>query len=134
MYYSNNNYNNEKVLKVVEKTLEMIKYLNTYKFRTTSINKAMSGKDRQEMIRVINIKWVQYMDFANSLSCFTNYYVRSVDKNFYDDKPIDYLINQLKDIKIFVALKILEKHVERELIKKVLKEFGIATDEQLKNI
>ena len=63
---------------------------------------------------------------------FTNYYVYKVDDNFYDDKPIEYLVKQLNDIKFFVALKILKEKAEKELIIKVLKQFGILPEEEIK--
>ena len=134
MYYADDNNNNEKILKVVERTLELLKHLGEYEFRTSSINKAITSNEHQLMVQTINKKWRELKDFANKLTPITKYHVYDVDKDFYDDKSIDYLVNQLKDIKIFVALKLLMDKASKELIKKVLKEFGIATDEQLKKM
>lgn len=133
MYYSDNNQSdNEKIYKALEKTLDMIKNINKYEYKVKSINEAISSNDHQTMVQEINKKWSIYKNFANSLSMFTNYYVYKVDDNFYDDKPIEYLVKQLNDIKFFVALKILKEKAEKELIIKVLKQFGILPEEEIK--
>ncbi len=135
MYYSDNSQNNnEKVLKAVEKALDAVKNIKTFEFRTKLINEAIKSNNHQFMVQIINKKWNEYKSFANSLSSITNYYVRVVDDNFYDDKSIEFLVNQLKDIKIFVSLKILIDKANKDLFVKVMKEFGVLTDEQLKNI
>ena len=135
MYYSDNSQNNnEKILKAAEKALDAIKNIKMFEFKTKSINEAMSSNDHQIMVKVINKKWAEYKSFANSISPITNYFVRDVDNDFYDDKPIEYLKNQLKDIKIFIALKILIEKANKELLIKVYKEFGVMTNEQLKNM
>lgn len=133
MYYSDNNQSdNEKIYKALEKTLDMIKNINEYEHKVKSINEAISSNDHQTMVQEINKKWSIYKDFANSLSMFTNYYVYKVDDNFYDDKPIEYLVKQLNDIKFFVALKILKEKAEKELVIKVLKQFEILPEEEIK--
>ena len=133
MYYSDNNQSdNEKIYKALEKTLDMIKNINKYEYKVKSINEAISSNDHQTMVQEINKKWSIYKNFANSLSMFTNYYVYKVDDNFYDDKPIEYLVKQLNDIKIVIALKIIFDKAEKELIVKVLKQFGILPEEEIK--
>ncbi len=133
MYYSDNHQSdNEKIFKALEKVLEMKRIINEYEHKVKSINEAMRSNNHQKMIKEINNKWKIYKDFTNSLSPFTNYYVYSVEDYFYDDKPIEYLVNQLNDIKIVIALKIIFDKAEKELIIKVLKQFGILPEEEIK--
>lgn len=108
MYYSDNHQcNNEKIFKALEKVLETKRIINEYEHKIKSINEAMRRNNHQKMVKEINNKWKIYKDFTNGLSSFTNYYVYSVDDHFYDDKPTEYLVNQLNDIKIVIALKLL---------------------------
>lgn len=133
MYYSDNHQSdNKKIFKALEKVLEVKRIINEYEHKVKSINEAMRSNNNQKMIKEINNKWKIYKDFTNSLSSFTNYYVYSVDDQFYDDKPIEYLVNQLNDIKIVIALKIIIDKAEKELIIKVLKQFGILPEEEIK--
>ena len=133
MYYSDNHQSdNEKIFKALEKVLEMKRIINEYEHKVKSINEAMRSNNHQKMIKEINNKWKIYKDFTNSLSLFTNYYVYSVEDYFYDDKPIEYLVNQLNDIKIVIALKIIFDKAEKELIIKALKQFGILPEEEIK--
>lgn len=135
MYYSDNHQSdNEKIFKALEKALDVIKNINEYEHKVKSINEAISSNNHQKMVQEINKRWRIYKAFANSLSPFTNYYVYSVDEHFYDDKPIEYLVNQLNDIKIVIALKIITDKAEKELMVKVLKQFGILSEAEIKKM
>lgn len=87
-----------KEYKVIKNILEAAHHLFKAEIRARPIVKALKSDDKEYLEQELQNQINKYKNSIDSLSVVTAIKVITVDKNFYDDKNIDYLKNNLRFI------------------------------------